>query len=151
MTDDLKKRYAEVLATMPADPFAAALQLFPGETAKALQTASELARDPEVLRQMDAIAQDKGEEALLPSKADLCREVWERMKKAEEERDFANLARLYGDIRGFIQRPNEANQMVNVIEQKVMIVKDHGTNDEWEDKLKKQQHNLINAQYERIE
>lgn len=148
MTDrEQKEEFVRFLLETPDDPFKAALRLFPDDTNKALRAAHEWPRDPDVIASMRARKEDSNEEDFLPSKAELARKVWAKMNSGTlDPEEFAKMARLYADIRGYIEKPttNINNNTQNLL-QPVMVVKDIGDDDEWERKLAEQQGKLVEA------
>ncbi len=147
MTDEqLKAEYAKLLLKI-TDPFKAALQLFPDNTSRALRVANEWPTDPEVVAAQAAFLDEDGELSFLPTKADLARNIWDRM---QNERicpdDYAKLGKLYADVRGFIEKPqSNVNVNNNVTNNRVMVVRENGTDEDWAAKLRKQQEKLTNA------
>lgn len=145
-----KQRYAELLMRTPdGDPFKAALTLFPQNVNRALWVANNWPTDPDVIAFNREVKDSKSELDYLPSKADLARSIWARMNRGEygpEDEDFVKLAKLYGDVMGFIEKPNNVTT-VNVTQNRVMEVRDHGTAEQWEQKLLAQQERLINGDF----
>jgi len=133
----LKERFAELSLREP-EPFKVALVLFPNDTSRALRIAAEWPNDPQVitLRQSFVDAEDDGETAFLPSKAELARLIWTLANRDDlppEVRDSRIKAlRAYGDVRGFIEKPaiNNVNNNTSVQVNRVMVVKTHG--EDWE-------------------
>lgn len=151
---ELKSAFAAELLKTPNDPFKAALAVFGADTGRALRAAHEWAKDPEVMAEQARLKGELGEMAFLPDKSELARVIWERMQgttyangstiptTAEE---FAKLAKLYAEVRGYIEKPT-TNINNNVITaNKVMVVKDHGDNDTWAKRLREQQKGLTSA------
>jgi hypothetical protein len=144
---EYKKRFAAELLkvgnTDSASIFKAALVVFGKETGQALRIANEWVYDPEVLAEQERLKEEKGVMSFLPTKSDLAKAVWD---KAREEyvatEDFTKLMRLYAEIMSFIEKPG-LNVTNNVISNRVMIVKDHGSDSDWEAKLAQQQKALI--------
>lgn len=138
---DEKQLYALALLKTPNDPYKAALDVVAGDCARALVMSREWPQDPEVIEYKTQALQDMGEDAFLPSKADVVRAIWQ---KAEECRD-ADTAfkgyKLVADIMGYVEKPGGTtiNNNTLVDQRKVMVVTDHGTDEEWEAKLLKQQ------------
>lgn len=144
---ELKEEFVRFLVETPDDPFTAALKVFPDDTSRALRVAHEWPLDKEVRASLRARLADGEEEDFLPTKAELARKVWAKMNKDGLEPDeFAKMARLYGEIRGFIEKPttNIHNNTQNNLAP-VMVVRDVGSDDEWERKLATQQAKLIEA------
>jgi len=143
--EECKTAFAVELLKNPADAFKAALQVFPDDTGLALRAAHTWPKDPFVLAEQERITSEEGEGAFLPGKAELCRKIWERLQKDYVvTEDFVKIAKLYAEVRGFIEKPN-TNIVTNVVTNKVMVVKDLGTNDEWEMKAERQQRELLNV------
>jgi len=144
--EELKAEYARLLLKI-SDPFKAALQLFPDNTSRALRVANEWPTDSEVIAAQAELLEEGGELSFLPTKADFARHLWDKM---QEERlspeDYAKLGKLYADVRGFIEKPQTTiNNNNNVTNNRVMVVRENGSDEDWEAKLRKQQDNLTNA------
>ena len=139
--EDYKNAFALEFFRNPSDPFKIACALFPDNTSLALRVANEWPSDPFVLSCLDLLTVDA-----MPTEVDLCGEVWRKMKMTYDPKDFATLAKLYAEIRGFIKKQETAQVNVQV-NNKVMVVKDHGTDEEWESKLVRQQTALANGSY----
>jgi len=145
--EELKAEFARLLLKSPSDPFKAALMLFPDNTNRALRVANDWPADPEVMAAQAALLEEDGELSFLPTKADFARKIWDKM---DEERlapeDFAKLGKLYADVRGFIEKPQtNINNNVNNVTNRVMVIRESESNDDWEAKLRKQQEDLTNA------
>lgn len=141
-----KEEFVRFLLETPDEPFTAALKLFPEDTGRALRVAHEWPNDKEVRASMRARMSEGEEEDFLPTKAELARKVWAKMNKETLEPDeFTKIARLYGEIRGFIEKPTTNINTNTQVLSPVMVVKDSGSDDEWEKKLAAQQNKLLNA------
>ena len=144
--EELKAEFARLLLQTPDDPFKAALALFPENTNRALRVANEWPRDLAVVEARKELVEDEGEDAFLPGKAHLARSIWDRMhKETTDTENFAKLGKLYADVRGFIEKPqtNIQNNIQNTTN-KVMVIRESSTSDEWETNLRKQQDRLTN-------
>lgn len=145
----LKTQFAELSLREP-DPFKVALVVFPNDTGRALRVANEWPNDPEVktLRQAFVDSEEDGETAFLPTKAEAARLAWNIARDTERmTEDRLKALKLYADIRGFIEKPQVAvNNTVNNV-QRVLVVKDYGTDDDWRTALRAQQKRLINGEY----
>ena len=139
--EDYKKAFASEYFKNPSDPFKIACVLFPDNTNLALRVANEWPSDSFVLACLDALSDND-----MPTEVDLCRKVWNKMEFTSDAKDFATLAKLYAEIRGFIKKQESAQVNVQV-NNKVMVVKDHGTDEQWESKLIRQQTALANGTY----
>lgn len=144
-----KAAFAALLIRSPTQPFEAALEIIsdPDDIGRALKAATEWPLDPEVIAFKKELLKGDGELNFLPSKADFAKLIWEKMEgKFIDIEDFTKLGKLYADVRGFIVKP-ETNVVVNnsKIENKVIVVKDLGSNDDWENKAVLQQKALLDV------
>lgn len=139
-----KTAFAVAFLKTPDDAFKAACTVFPDDMGKALRAAHTWQKDSFVVYEMERLTGEDGEDAFLPGKAELCRKIWSKLNKEfVDNEDFTKLAKLYADVRGFIQK---ADTTVNVaVVNKVMVVKDLGSNEEWESKAERQQRELLNV------
>lgn len=139
---ELKRQFAEALIKNDDDAFRAALSLFP-QVGKALQVANAWKND-DVVKQFRADALNSVDAALLlPSKEKQAFDIYAiatNTSIAPEDRLKAH--RLYAEVRGFIEKP-QAGGNLNVLNQGVMLVRDHGSDDDWEAKATEQQRKLI--------
>ena len=147
MTDEQERAAfaALILHKYPArnDAFKAAIEVHPDNTPRALYLSQTVRDDPAFLAELEAARGDASDEDLLPTKAELARELWNKLKNTPMfPDDYVKVAKLYADIRGFIEKPSEASKGGNVFVSGVMEVTNHGTDDEWEAKLKVQQSKL---------
>lgn len=141
-----KAAFAVQLLKNPNDPFRAALVVVPNDTRFALHIATYWVNDPEVLSFKDDLLKEDGEQAFLPDKAALLRAVWDRAHKpGVDDTDFARLAKLYAEVRGFVEKPGVNINTHTNIDNRVMVVTNMGTVDEWETKLINQQRNLVDV------
>lgn len=147
MTEDQAKvRYAALLLKHPNDYFAAALELYPGDTSKALLIMRDWPTDPIVIDAKFAKLEDVGELAMLPDKAMLARKVWDLLDRTEmEPEEFVKVAKLYAEIRGYIEKPGLTVNNNTQVNNRVMVIKDLGTDAEWESTAAAQQRNLLNV------
>lgn len=145
-----KAAYAALLLK-ERDPFKAALQLFPNNTNRALWVANHWPIDPEVIEAKAALMADAGEMGFLPGKAELANDIWQRMQGTQTAdgrtipptaEEYAKLAKLYADVRGFIEKPqtnvNVVNNIPRVVEMPVFA-----DESEWEAAAARQQRELL--------
>lgn len=158
MTDETneseeKAAYAALLLK-ENDPFKAALSLFPNNTNRALRVANEWPKDDEVKAEVKRLRESDDVMSLLPDKADLARDIWQRMQGATLPNgvvipptadEYSKLAKLYAEVRGFIEKPSAPSQNVTVVVPKAIEVPTHGTNEEWELAAERQQRELLNV------
>lgn len=140
-----KKRYAEILIRTP-DPFQAALELFPEQTTWAAWIARHWPKDPEVIANKEALKKGGFGSEELPDKIDLCRAIWDKMSGPCLPDDYAKLAKLYAEINSMIEKPSATtNVTAQIIIPKVIEVPNHGTDDNWETQVEKQQKELLSV------
>lgn len=140
---ELKVEFAKLLLKEPTDPFVVALKLFPENVNRALKVAVEWPGDSEVKAAQEKLLSEVEDEfSLLPTKASFSNLILAKMGEAAPD-DFAKLAKVYADVRGFIEKASTNVNTGNTVVNKVMIVKDNGTDDEWSAKLLKQQEKLV--------
>lgn len=143
---ELKKEFARLTlsADNHADNFQAALRLFPTNTNRALRVANEWPICNEVLEARAALIGELGEEATLPSKVTFTRTLYDRMSKCYTTDEFVKVAKLIADVQGFIEPPKTTiNNNNTVAVNRVMIVRENGSDQDWEQKLRKQQEVLV--------
>lgn len=144
-TKAAKLRYAKELLKEPNDPFKAALAIFGSDTGSALRASAQWVNDEEVLAEKERLLEEKenGELDFLPSKADAARLAWKLANDSWDTEEKLKALRLYADIRAFIEKPSAVKvEQNNVVNNRVMVVKDHGTDDQWAEGLRKQQQKL---------
>ncbi len=105
--------------------------------------------DEFVVQETARLLEEFGEDHFLPSKAEVARLVYRRAVEAQmDHRDFHDLIELYCKVRGLIERPAiapSANITTTTNTTNVMVIKDTGTNEEWQKGLEEQQRLLIEA------
>lgn len=140
-----KERFAVEYLKDTTNPFKAACAVFGDDTGNALTAASRWPDDPEVQAFMAKAMDDMGDIHFLPTKAELAKLVWNMARNEMLDSDSRlKAARLYGDIRGFIDKQGTNININNsTTNNKVMVVTDHGTDAEWEAKCASQQARLI--------
>jgi len=143
---DKKALFAELLLKEPDAAFKVALLIYPDDTGQALRVANLWPNDPDVKRIQKSMLESEGEMSFLPTEAEDLRDLLTKANKLFELGDSEGAARfhkMYLEVRGRIQRPAVAvNQTNNTIVNRVMVVKDHGTDDQWEAKAVAQQERL---------
>lgn len=148
-----KAAFAALLLKTPTEPFKAALALFPDNTSRALWVANHWVNDPEVLAAQKRNKEEFGEFAGLADKVDLARDIWQRMQGTTtpdgrqiipSPDDYAKLAKLYAEVRGFIEKP-QTGPAVQVVFPRAIEVPTHGSNEDWEAAAAKQQRELLDV------
>lgn len=141
-----KIQFARELLNYPENPFKAGLAVFGADTGKALKACTLWVHDDFVIKEIAKLKEENPNIGDLPTKEDFARAV---IKRAEalpllEVEDYVKLARLYADVMGYIEKP-QTTINTNLITNKVMVVKDHGTDEAWERRLLEQQRSLKDA------
>jgi hypothetical protein len=144
------KRYAYEHLKTPSDSLGAARRAFGGDAHRCEDevTANQVARlwptNQYVLQFEKELLDEYGEEHFLPTKADVAKQLYAIGIDAEiAVEDRVKALREYANIRGFIEKPASVNVNTGSVNNRVMVVKDHGSNDDWEAKAAKQQTKLI--------
>lgn len=93
-----------------SDPFKAAVAVFgPLQASKCLKIADEWPKDPLVLHLKEELLETDGEEAFLPSKAELARKVIDTADGFIHVESKLKALRLYAEVMGFIVKPESDN------------------------------------------
>lgn len=140
----LKEEFARLLLKEPSEPFKIALILYPNNTGQALRVANEWPNDPLVKQIQKQLIEEEGEMAFVATKADQAQLAW---KFANNElwmpQDRIKALELCGKFTGAIERPSLIQQNNNTqVNNNVMIVTDHGDDENWERKTMEQQKRL---------
>jgi hypothetical protein len=126
------------------EAFKAARVVCRDDMPRALDMASSWPSDPVVREYMDAIVSDEGEMKFLPQKSDAAGLAWELANNPRSETETRIKAlKLYAEICSFIEKPQTNLQVNNMTNNQVMLVADHGTDQQWEQKLAEQQRQLV--------
>lgn len=147
--DNLKLQFARLLLKNSKEPLQAALPLYPDneDTHLALQAAKDWPSDPIVLQEQQRIISEEGDESLLPTKADVMTDLWEKMHPPNgyiPPEDYAKLMKLYLEARDFMPRKG-ANVQINNNTNRVMVYENHGSDDNWQKDLLEQQEILTHV------
>jgi len=137
-----KLKFAAELLRNDNDPFKAAFAAVPHDPGMALQIAKAWFDDPVVTAEKDRLLRSCDAKSFLPSKEKQLRDIYSLAtdgKQSAEDRIKAH--RLYAEINGFIEKPS-TNGAINVLNQGVMIVREHGNDADWEAKAMAQQRTL---------
>lgn len=139
-----KRQFAAALLKTPNDAFKAAITVFGDDTSTALSIYLRWSQDPEVIGYMRELEEEMGELHFLPTKAQLARMAYEIGQDSKlHVEDRLKALRLYADVRGFIEKQAPVINNNLITNNKVMLVKDHGSNEAWEQAAMSQQHRLI--------
>jgi hypothetical protein len=143
--DALKLQFAAVYVRENKNAAAAALAIFPDNAGRALLYSHTLPNDPVVKSEIARLVEDVDPKLLMPTKYEQARDIYARAQKTEDNEEYVKLMRLYADIMGFVEKPG-ANVDVNVQVANVMVVPNHGSDDDWQKKTRAQQERLtLNA------
>jgi hypothetical protein len=135
-----KTRFArELLRTKNANTAALSIIANPGV---ALLAAKELPFDLFVIEEMERLTEENGEAAFLPNRYEIARMILERAKDIRDAEGFEKLMKLYCNVMGYIEKPG-ANVAVDVKVNNVLVMTDHGSDDQWANKAAAQQKNLV--------
>ena len=138
-----KKIFARALFKDPGNLFNAAMEAWGGDTGQACQCTLAWKNDPDVLAEIREL-NSKPMEETIASKIETCRLAWEMANDPDcPHKDRVAALRLYSEINEFITKQTKASAQVNVQTNKVMVVKDHGSDEDWERKVANQQARLI--------
>lgn len=152
VTESEEKAAYAALLLKERDPFKAALQLFPDNTNRALWVANHWPNDAEVKAEQERLIGVDDGASFLPSKAELARDIWQRMQGTTlpsgvvippTPEEYAKLAKLYADVRGFIEKP-QTNVNVTTNVQRVVEVPVFQDESSWEAAAARQQRELLN-------
>lgn len=143
-----KAAFAAALLKHPQDlegRFAAALAVT-ADTGKALLMANKWINDPVVIAEQQRLVNsaNEGELDFIGTKAEFAREVLEAARTAWDGDVKHKFYKLYAETRGFISKA-DTNVQVNLTQNKVMVVRDMGTDADWEAKAQRQQRALIDV------
>ena len=140
-----KKAFAANLLRYPDEPFKAAFATFPNNTGKALQIGRSWLDDPTVQTEKDRLLSSTDAKLYLPTKEMQAKDIYAiATNERIDTEDRLKAHRLYAEVMGFIEKPLPGNQ-TNILNQGVMVVREVGTTDEWQEKLLEQQHALTHA------
>lgn len=142
MIDPLKIKFAEGLfANKPA--FDVATEIFdsPGQ---ALVMSKLWPEDPVVLTHLKELEEELGSN--LVTKDEYAKAVYLEATTTRDPDIRHKFFKLFGDIQGYLTKP-QTNITANVqnVSNRVMIVKENGSIEEWENKLRTQQDKLTLA------
>lgn len=143
-----KVRFAEALLIHPDDTFKAALSVFPSDFGLASKVANQWVFDPEVLTAKNHLIETKGEESFLPTKTAFLHLLWARMSNEPDTHAFVKVADVYAKTRNFYPKEpavsiNNNNVQPTTITNRIMKVTVSQSDEEWAERARLQQQNLI--------
>lgn len=140
-----KEAFAEHLLKNPGvPPFQLALLIYPNNTARALRIANEWPEDKDVKAIKQALVDSEGEMSFLPTAAQDAAETLRIARELllQDAPTSARFFEMYLKQRDRFPKAGAAIQNNNTIVNHVMVIKDHGTDDEWQTKAIEQQARL---------
>lgn len=141
---DLKLQFAKELL-FKENSFEAALVVFAGDTKKALSVHEKWSLDPIVISEKQRLSDETNPDDYLPTRTEYARKIWNSVDQCRTEDGKVKMLRLYGEVRGYLEKPGSAFTQNNVVQNKVMIIQHNGSDSDWKRKLKSQQEKLING------
>lgn len=137
-----KRLFAELLLKNPSNPFEVALKVL-SDTGEALRAANEWPADLFVIDYQKQLIKKHGDMAFLPNEVESAR-LADDMARGKVRATTEQIAalKLYTELRGWTGKAATINNNNVVQVNRVMVVKDHGTDDEWEAKAIRQQARL---------
>lgn len=139
----LKEQFAAALLRNPNNAFRAAQDVFPGDgnLTKALVVMRDWPGDSFVIECCSNLVKTYGARKFLPTREDFARLILGEVEGCKDGELKLKMLRLFGDVMGYIEKPATTVNNNNNCQfgNRVMIVKDHGTNDDWEKRLAQQQ------------
>lgn len=147
---DDKIRFAEGLLKAGSEYGAAvkvAIQVFGDGSPRVGMASHYWPSDPIVLAHMQTALATQPDGAYLPTREELALKIHRKAEACDEAKDAVVLWKLFADIMGYIQRPetNIGNVQVNnnIVESRVLVVKDYGSIDNYMEKAAAQQAKLV--------
>lgn len=147
---ELKRKFAERCLFNPNNKFVAALECTNGNQQLAMKMLETWLYDPEVKQYEVELLAERGEDAFLPTKAQLVNRLMGRLENPGcDDESFVKMMRLTADMLGMIEKPGVTVNN-NITTNKVMNIPVFMTSngkpasmDEWEQQLIEQQQTLI--------
>jgi hypothetical protein len=149
--ESLRKKFAAACMRFPDNAYQAACVISPTNFGIAAWIMHNWMGDPVVEREMLRLKAEDDSDGLnfLPGKAQAAKAIWDKAQSCNDPETFGKLMKLYAEYRGFIEKPGASSVVVNVPQPRVMIVKDHGTDEEWAAKVAEQQARLTSENAQR--
>lgn len=141
LDESLKFDFAANLLRSNDDPFKAAFATTP-DVGKALQMAKLWFDDPTVKAEKEKLLISGDAKSFLPTKELQAKDIYAiATSEKYEPEDRLKAHRLYAEIMGHIDKPVPGG--INILAQGVMIVKDQGTDADWQKNAREQQRTLV--------
>lgn len=146
------KRYAYEHLRTPSDSLGAVRRAMGGDNTKcedeitAKQVAPLWPTNPYVLQFKRELLEEYGEEHFLPTKADVVKQLYAMgIDPAIDVKDRVAALKECALVRGFIEKPASVNVNTGNTNNRVMVVADYGSDEDWETRALHQQTKLINS------
>lgn len=124
-------------------PFIAALKIWPDHAGFCYDISEKWQLDSYVQQCIDLLKTKDKKEKEPPTKADFVKKVEDAANGMDDDNKIKAF-RLVAEMSGFIERAAAPSVVGNqTINNPVLIVRDHGTDAEWEERAKAQQNKLI--------
>jgi len=142
--DDQKRAFAAAWLRKPDKPFEAASSVI-SDTGLALQAATTWVNDHFVKQCQIELIEQFGVEKFIPNDVDQLNDIWTIASNTKVDNEVRLKAHeLYAKIRqGYFHKPLAIGSQTNILNQGVMVVNNHGTDEEWEQSCIAQQQELI--------
>lgn len=140
------KRFAYEHLKTPDDAMGAAQRAFVNDDISAAQVADHWPTNAFVIKFKQELLSEFGEEHFLPSKSDIARQLYKiGANCAQAADDRIKALKELANLLGYIEKPAAVTVNTGSTNNRVMIVRDHGTVDDWEQRAIEQQSRLING------
>lgn len=145
------KRYAYEMLKNPNDSLGCARRAFVNDDISAAQVADWWPTNPYVLEFRAQLLAEFGEDHFLPTRADIARELFSIGTSAAcEAKDRINALDKLAHLLNYVEKPSSVTVNTGETNNRVMLVRDHGTDHDWEKRAKEQQAKLINGTSRKI-
>lgn len=141
ITDDLRTKFAAEYLRLNRDAYKAGASVWPSEPNRGLMLGMELIKDEKVQAIIDELLSTKGPRAFLASKEEAAAKIYDFATTSERNipaKERLMAFQLFCRVMGYIEAPG-TNVNINQTNNKVMVVQNHGTDEEWEYQLEAQQ------------
>ena len=113
--EQFKKAFAAELLKLPNEPFKAALNVFGADSMAAMHAANYWVFDPIVKAEQDRLLEEQGEDAFLPTKPQIARELYElsqRERLTQADKLRIDALNSYAKLMGWISDSAKINNNV---------------------------------------
>lgn len=144
---DLKIAFARLLFLEPGNPFECGKKIFPDNTGYACMAAVQWKNDSVVVEEMERLAAETPIENLVATKQEAMQNAWLMANNTSiNPKERVAALRLFAEMAEYMpEKTSVKNVQKNEVINRVMMVKDHGEDEEWAEKVSEQQRKLTNA------